>query len=63
MNDEITHRGYEYRVRGGEVHSRPTVREEQSPKKVPWLVLNHGEPVPQVVRDQLTQPRGELRFD
>ena len=54
---------WEYRYKGGELQRRPLEREGMSPVQAAWLVLNHGEYVPTIVRAQFIASGASLRFD
>jgi hypothetical protein len=63
MPEIISYGRHEYRTQGGEIHRRPAERQGLAPKDASWLVLNQGEPVPELVRNQLMDRPSGLRFD
>ena len=62
-DNTIVHDGFEYRSQGREIHRRPIRSTGLQLKDKGWLVLNHEEYIPDIVRSQFTQPSANLSYD
>jgi hypothetical protein len=63
MSEEVTFQECDYRLQGGQFQRRLKERDRMKPEDSAWLVLDHGESIPQVVRDHFARQNGNLRFD